>query len=56
MKNWLENGFVCENYCADTGIGGEKVNSDRYYHWGGLLGMPALIEAGFFDRINEKDH
>ena len=55
MKNWLENGFVCENYCADTGIGGERIDSDRYYHWGGLLGMPALIEAGFFDRIHEKD-
>jgi putative isomerase len=55
MKNWLENGFVCENYNADTGIGGERPDSDRYYHWGGLLGMPALMEAGFFDRIHDKD-
>jgi putative isomerase len=48
MKNWFENGFVCENYCADTGIGGERLDSDRYYHWGGLLGMPVLMEAGYF--------
>ena len=48
MKNWLEQGFVCENYCADTGIGGERQDSDRYYHWGGLLGMPALMETGYF--------
>lgn len=48
MKNWLEHGYVCENYCADTGLGGEKPNSDQYYHWGGLLGMPAFFEAGFF--------
>ncbi len=54
MKNWLENGFVCENYCAETGIGGERIDSDRYYHWGGLLGMPALIEAGFFDQITKR--
>lgn len=48
MKNWLEYGFVCENYCADTGLGGERHDSDRYYHWGGLLGMPALMETGNF--------
>jgi putative isomerase len=48
MKNWLEKGFVCENYCADTGLGGERHDSDRYYHWGGLLGMPALMETGNF--------
>jgi putative isomerase len=48
MKNWIEHGFVCENYCADTGLGGERHDSDRYYHWGGLLGMPALMESGYF--------
>lgn len=53
MKNWLEHGFVCENYCADTGQGGERLDSDRYYHWGGLLGMPALYEAGYFGKMEE---
>lgn len=51
MKNWLENGFVCENYNADTGQGGERPDSDRYYHWGGLLGLPALMEAGFYSEF-----
>lgn len=51
MKNWLEHGFVCENYCAITGLGGERHDSDRYYHWGGLLGMPALMESGFFGSV-----
>jgi putative isomerase len=55
MKNWLENGFVCENYCADNGVGGERPNSDRYYHWGGLLGMPALMEAGYFAPKGKKE-
>jgi len=50
MKNWLEHGYVCENYCADTGLGGERLDSDRYYHWGGLLGLPALMEAGFYEK------
>jgi neutral trehalase len=54
MKNWLENGFVCENYCADSGLGGERLDSDRYYHWGGLLGMPAMMEAGYFRKSNER--
>jgi len=49
MKNWLEHGYVCENYSAITGEGGEIANSDRYYHWGGLLGLPALIEAGYLN-------
>ena len=50
LKNWRESGFVCENYSAITGLGGEISNSDRYYHWGGLLGMIALIEAGYMPR------
>jgi hypothetical protein len=37
---------VHENYSADTGEGCDKSNSDRFYHWGGLLGLIALIEAG----------
>lgn len=48
MKNWLEHGYVCENYCADTGEGGERLTSDRYYHWGGLLGLISFYEAGYF--------
>jgi putative isomerase len=46
LKEWREHGYVCENYCADTGAGGEEGGrSDRFYHWGGLLGLMAFIEA-----------
>ena len=41
-----ENGCVCENYSADTGAGGEVPTSDRFYHWGGLLGLMAFSEDG----------
>lgn len=47
FKEWLEKGHVHENYDGDTGEGCNKSNSDAFYHWGGLLGMIALIEAGY---------
>jgi hypothetical protein len=46
LKEWVERGHVHENYNAITGLGCDAHNSDGFYHWGGLLGMPALIEAG----------
>lgn len=46
LKNWREHRYVAENYNCETGEGGEVSNSDRYYHWGGLLGFMAFIEAG----------
>jgi len=49
LKEWLERGHVHENYCSDTGEGCNKPNSDAFYHWGGLLGVIALIEAGFLE-------
>lgn len=50
LQEWLEHGHVHENYNADTGEGCDVARgSDRYYHWGGLLGLPAMIEAGFLD-------
>lgn len=47
LKEWLEHGHVHENYCGDTGEGCNVPNSDRFYHWGALLGLIALMEAGF---------
>jgi hypothetical protein len=47
LKEWREHGRVCENYCADTGQGGEVRNSDAFYHWGGLLGLITFIEKAF---------
>ena len=47
LKEWRNARYVCENYCANTGSGGEEGGrSDRFYHWGGLLGLMAFIEAG----------
>jgi len=45
LKEWHEHGHVHENYCGDTGEGCNKENSDRFYHWGGLLSAIALLEA-----------
>jgi len=44
LKEWREHGHIHENYCADTGEGCNKGNSDRFYHWGGLLGLIAVID------------
>lgn len=44
LKEWRERGHVHENYCADTGEGCDKGNSDAFYHWGGLLGLIGVLE------------
>jgi neutral trehalase len=49
MKEWLEKGHVHENYNPDTGEGCDLANSDHFYHWGGLLGLIAFIEAGVLE-------
>ena len=36
-----------ENYDSETGEGCNVARSDRFYHWGGLLGYIALADAGF---------
>lgn len=46
LKEWRERGHIHENYNADTGEGCDSQNSDAFYHWGALLGLIALIEAG----------
>jgi putative isomerase len=48
LKTWMAERHVCENYHADTGLGGEpKTWSDAFYHWGALLGFMDLIEKGY---------
>lgn len=34
------------NYNATTGEGDDSVRSDKFYHWGALLGYITLIENG----------
>jgi hypothetical protein len=48
LKSWKANGYVFENYNAITGQGDDKVNSDKFYHWGALLGFMDLIEQGYY--------
>ena len=37
--------LVHENYNGDNGEGCDVKNSDKFYHWGGLLSLIALLEA-----------
>ncbi len=38
-KEWTSNGHVHENYNSITGQGDDVSTSDRFYHWGALLGL-----------------
>jgi hypothetical protein len=49
LKSWLSDGYVFENYNATTGQGDDVANSDKFYHWGALLGFINLIEQGYYD-------
>ncbi len=47
MKSWLSNRYIYENYNAETGEGDDVANSDKFYHWGALLGFISFIEKGY---------
>lgn len=49
MKEWKEHRHVHENYSAITGEGCDSGNSDKFYHWGALLCVIAMIDAGLVD-------
>ncbi len=42
LKEWNAHGHVHENYSGDDGWGCGVGNSDKFYHWGGLLGYIAI--------------
>ena len=44
LKEWNEKGHVHENYNAVTGTGDDVSSSDRFYHWGALLGYVEYLE------------
>lgn len=46
LKEWNDKGHIHECYNSSTGEGCDVINSDKYYHWGGLLGMILFIEKG----------
>ncbi len=39
QPEWSTEGHVHENYNALSGSGDDVANSDRFYHWGALLGL-----------------
>jgi glycogen debranching enzyme len=43
-KEWTEKRHVHENYNANTGSGDDVTSSDRFYHWGALLGYVEYLE------------
>ncbi len=48
LKEWREHRHVHENYNSITGEGCDARSSNRFYHWGGLLGLIPLMEAGHY--------
>ncbi len=46
-KEWTEHRHVHENYSAITGEGCDSANSDKFYHWGALLCVIAMADAGY---------
>jgi putative isomerase len=44
LKEWNQNGHVHENYNATLGNGDDVKTSDRFYHWGALLGYITYLE------------
>ncbi|MBE5791773.1 MAG: hypothetical protein E7322_06400 [Clostridiales bacterium] len=54
MQEWTRHKHVHENYNSITGEGCDSKNSDKFYHWGALLCMIALIEDGFVPSFGEN--
>ena len=44
LKEWNQNGHVHENYNATSGSGDDVGSSDRFYHWGALLGYIQYLQ------------
>ena len=46
QKEWEDHRHVHENYNAITGEGCDVSNSDKFYHWGALMSVIALMDRG----------
>ena len=44
LEEWKDKGHVHENYNAITGSGDDVSSSDRFYHWGALLGYVEYLQ------------
>ena len=51
---WEAHRHVHENYSAVTGEGCDVENSDRFYHWGALLAVIALAQAGYIEGFGKE--
>jgi len=47
LQSWLGENHVYENYNSETGQGNDAGMSDKFYHWGALLGFIGLMEEGY---------
>ena len=47
LAEWRVYGRIGENYNAYIGVTQDSGNADAFYAWGGLFGLPALLEAGY---------
>jgi len=47
LQSWMEEHHVYENYNAETGQGDDAGMSDKFYHWGALLGFISIIDEGY---------
>jgi len=47
LKSWLGERHVYENYSAVNGRGDDAGMSDKFYHWGALLGIIGIIDEGY---------
>ena len=56
LKEWKQNGHVHENYNAILGNGDDVKNSDRFYHWGALLGYMEYLESASSNRDMRVTH
>jgi putative isomerase len=44
LEEWRKNGHVHENYNGISGTGDDVTSSDRFYHWGALLGYIQYLQ------------
>lgn len=51
LPEWQENRHIHENYNAVTGQGCDSANSDKFYHWGALLGALVMAEKGLLSSL-----
>lgn len=54
MKEWSEHRHIHENYNAITGEGCDSAHSDRFYHWGALLGVISMAEQGLIPGLGRS--